>query len=347
MLTEKQVEEIRGHLERAQNPIFFFDNDADGVCSFLLLRRWLGRGKGVPIKSYPDVIDKYFSKVTEFGADYIFFLDKPVVSKEFFDAAEKAGVNVVWIDHHLIDKKDVPDFVHYYNPLFNKKKGDEPVTDLCYQVTNRKEDLWVLVAGCISDRFVPEDYADFEKEYPDLVISSKDPFDIYYKSLIGKVAKMINFGLKDRTTNVMSMLRFLLEAKSPYEVLEESSDNKTIHTRYKQIDSKYKKLLEKAVSLDVGGKMIFFQYGGDLSISGDVSNELSYMFKDRVIVVVYLKGAKANISMRGKGVREIYEKAIEGIEGARGGGHENAIGGQLNSKDISVFKENLERIIRV
>jgi single-stranded DNA-specific DHH superfamily exonuclease len=35
MLTEAQLDSIRGHLERAQNPIFFFDNDADGLCSFL------------------------------------------------------------------------------------------------------------------------------------------------------------------------------------------------------------------------------------------------------------------------------------------------------------------------
>ena len=31
MLTEKQLKEIREHLEKAQNPVFFFDNDADGL----------------------------------------------------------------------------------------------------------------------------------------------------------------------------------------------------------------------------------------------------------------------------------------------------------------------------
>ena len=45
MLTKKQVEDIKEHLEKAQNPIFFFDNDPDGLCSFLLMQRYLGRGK--------------------------------------------------------------------------------------------------------------------------------------------------------------------------------------------------------------------------------------------------------------------------------------------------------------
>ena len=49
MLTNKQIEEIKEHLEKAQNPLFFYDNDADGLCSFLLLRRYLGRGKGVGV----------------------------------------------------------------------------------------------------------------------------------------------------------------------------------------------------------------------------------------------------------------------------------------------------------
>jgi len=345
MLTKKQVSEIREHLQRAQNPIFFFDNDADGVCSFLLLQRYLGRGKGVPIKSFPDVAEEYFKKVVEFKADYIFFLDKPVISKEFFDLAEKAGVNVVWIDHHMIDKEDVPDFVYYYNPLFNESKSDEPVTALCYQIANKTEDLWILVAGCISDRFVPPEYSDFEKKYPDLALSSSDSFDIYYKSQIGKIAKIINFGLKDRTTNVMNMIRFFLAASSPYEVLEESSGNQTMYYRYKQVDSKYKRLLKKSISFVGEGRMIFFPYGGDLSISSDISNELSYLFKDKIVVVLYNKGSKVNISMRGKGVRDIFARAIKDIEGARGGGHENAIGGQINSKDVERFRERLEELI--
>jgi len=52
---EKQVAEVREHLEKAQNPVFFFDNDPDGLCSFLLLQRYIGRGRGVVIKSFPQM----------------------------------------------------------------------------------------------------------------------------------------------------------------------------------------------------------------------------------------------------------------------------------------------------
>ncbi len=350
MLTKKQIKEIKEHLNNAQNPIFFFDNDQDGLCSFLLLRRYLGKGKGVPIKSFPDLTADFFRKVHEFKSDYIFILDKPVVAEDFFAEAEKYNLPVVWIDHHLVNIEKIPAFVNYYNPLFNRTKKEEPVTALCYQITEKKEDLWIAVAGCISDKFVPKFYSEFEKKYPDLIIKTKrkekNAMDIYYKSQIGRVARIIGAGLKDRTTNVMKMIRFLIKVKSPYEVLEENSRNRSLHRRFKQIESKYRKLFTKAVSIGKSQrKMIFFQYGGDLSISADLSNELSYVFPEKIIVVVYIKGMKANISMRGKTSRKIFLDSIKDIEGARGGGHEDAIGGQMNVDDIEKFRENLKKIL--
>jgi len=346
MLTKKQIKEIKEHLNKAQNPVFFFDNDQDGLCSFLLLQRYLERGKGVAIKSFPGLNKDYFRKVDEFKADYIFILDKAVVLEEFFKEAEKINIPVVWIDHHIIDKETIPYFVNYYNPLLNKPKSEEPVAALCYQITNKKNDLWIAVVGCIFDQFVPKFYSEFEKKYPDLSIKSKKPLDIYYKSQIGKIARIFGFGLKDRTTNVINMIRFLMKVKTPYEVLQENSKNYTMHYRFKQVESKYQKLLEKAISIGKKqGKMLFFQYGGDLSISGDLANELSYFFPDKLIVVVYIKGVKANISIRGKKSRDILLEAIKDLKEVSGGGHETAVGGQIQIEDLEKFRENLERIV--
>ena len=37
MLTKKEINEIRENIENSKNPLFFYDDDPDGVCSFLLL----------------------------------------------------------------------------------------------------------------------------------------------------------------------------------------------------------------------------------------------------------------------------------------------------------------------
>ncbi len=344
MLTDKQVLEIKKHLERAQNPIFFFDNDQDGLCSFLLLQRYLGRGKGVPIKSFPGMTAEYFRRVRELQADYIFILDKPMVFDDFFEEARKVNTPIVWIDHHLTTQK-IPDYVNYYNPLSNKNKSEEPVTALCYQVTRKKEDLWIAVVGCISDRFVPSFYREFEKQYPELTINSQEATAIYYKSLIGKIAKMFSFGLKDRTTNVINMIRFLTKVKSPEDVLNESSKNYTMHKRFNDIESKYHRLLKKAIGLEKNkDKILFFQYGGDLSISSDLANELSYLFPEKLVVVAYIRGSRANISIRGEKSRDIFLEAIKGLEDATGGGHEEAVGGRMKIEDIEKFRTNIEKI---
>lgn len=344
MLTSKQIKEIREHLEKAQNPLFLFDNDSDGLCSFLLLQRYIKRGKGVPIKSFPELIKDYFRKIIELNSDYIFILDKPRVSKEFWEEVKKINIPVVWIDHHEMDKNLIPDFINYYNPLSNKIKTNEPVTALCYQITNLKEDLWIAIVGCISDKFVPDFYSEFKKMYPDLSIDSENAFDIFYKSQIGKVVKLFNFALKDRISNVIIMIKFLMKVKTPYEVLEDTNKNHLMHNRFNQIDAKYQKLLKKAESF---GKSIFdilfFQYSGETSMSSDLANELSYLFPKKVIVVIYISGAKANVSVRGKKIRKRVLNSIKNLEGASGGGHEDAVGARIRIEDLEKFKENIKR----
>jgi len=345
MLTNKQIVEIREHLEKSQKPLFFFDNDCDGLSSFLLLQRFIGRGKGVPIKGSPENMEDYLRKVSEFNADSIFLLDKPVIPKKFLEDVDKLNVKIIWIDHHENDLKDVPDFVNYYNPLLNKPKNNEPTTYLCYQVSQKKEDMWIATLGSISDGFIPEFYPEFRKEYPDLSIDADNAFDIFYKSAVGKILKLFSFGLKDRTTNVMNMLRFLIKVRSPYEILEEKKDNYTMHKRFKEINQKYEKLIEKTKKIDTESRLLFFKYAGDMSMSSDLANELSYQNPEKFILVAYAKGDKANISGRGNNIRKYVLKAIESLEGARGGGHENAVGAQVRINDLDEFKDRVESLI--
>jgi len=342
MLTKDQISQIKEQLEKAQNPIFFFDNDPDGLCSFLLLQRWLGRGRGVAIKSFPDLNEAYFRKIQELRADYVVILDKPLVSDDFFNRIREVNLPVMWIDHHDMGIK-VPDFVAYYNPVLTSKTN-EPVTALVYQISQKKEDLWVAVVGCISDGYIPDFYEEFKEKWPELGVKTENPFEVLYKSRIGEVARIFSGGLKDTTTNVVNMLRFLVRAQSPYDVLEENSKNYSMHKRFKQIDTKYQRLLEKGKSLAAkSGKLVFFRYSGDLSVSGELANELMFTFHEKIICVAFVKGSRVNLSLRGKNIKEKFLKAIEGIESATGGGHKDAVGGQMNASDLDEFNERLER----
>lgn len=339
MLSKKQVEEIKEHLEKAQNPVFFFDNDVDGLCSFLLLRRYIERGRGVAIKSFPDLSVDYFRKVRELNADYIFILDKHAVSKEFFKEVEQVNIPVVWIDHHDVEVGDLPNFVSYFNP------SREPVTAFCYQITQREEDLWIAIVGCISDRYLPSYYTNFQKSYPELTIDSDNAFEIVFNSEIGKIERMLNYGLKDSITNVVNMLKFLFKAKTPYDVLEENNKNKRIHERFREIDVKSKLLMKKAMAIAEGkSNVLIFEYGGEMAISANLSNALMHRFPEKVIVVIYNKGATATISVRGENVRDKVQKIIEKFDNATCGGHEDAVGAKIILKDLDEFKEKVKKV---
>lgn len=349
MLTEKQVEEIKKHLENAQNPLFFFDNDNDGLTSFLLLRRFIDRGKGIVIKSYPELNHSYYKRVKELKPDYIFILDKPVVDKEFFLKVKQDNIPIVWIDHHQIKKTNVREFkklgVNYYNPYI-ENKTNEPVSYICYKITNKKDDMWLAVIGCISDALIPDFYSEFREKYPELAKKSPiSAFDLLYNSEIGRLARILDFSLKDTTTNVVSMMKFMSQIKTPYDILEENSKTKHILEKYNEINAKYKELLEKS-QYNLGDKLIFFHYSGSHSLSSNIANELIFKFPEKIIVVIYTRDNMANISLRGKNIRKITVSAIKNIPGATGGGHKNATGAKMPQEFLPKFKENIERLIR-
>jgi len=341
MLNENQIKEIREHLEKAQNPLFFFDNDNDGLCSFLILRRFIDRGKGVAIKSFPDLNISYYRKIKELNPDYIFVLDKPLVSEEFLNKVKEDNIPLIWIDHHLVDVKNTE---NYYNPSIGKNEG-EPVSYLCYKIANKKEDIWIAMIGCISDSYLPDFYNEFEKKYPEL--SKKNPksaFDLLYGSELGRISRILDFSLKDKTTNVVNMMRFMTQIKNPLDIIQENHKTKQILKRYEQINSKYVKLIERARK-STSDNLIYFQYGGEFSLSSNLANQLIYEFPNKIVIVAYIKGDFANISLRGENVLRLTLESIKGIEDATGGGHKNATGAKMNVNSLSLFKERIENLI--
>lgn len=342
MLKQIQLQEIRDWLEASQNPLFFFDNDVDGLCSFLILRKAIGRGRGVAIKSFPDLKEQYVRKVEELNPDAVFILDKAELSKEFADAVEQKGIPIIWIDHHETKTaKEIIKKTAYYNSF----PSSEPTTYIAQKIFNRQEDMWLAMVGCIGDVYMPDFAEDFAKQYPELFNSNISAFDALHSTEIGKFAKMLNFGLMDSITNVVNLIKYLFKATNAYDLLEENRYTKQFHTRYSQLNEFYNKQLEKAEEVfDDKSSVLFFTYSGSVSMSSEIANKLFYNHKDKLIVVAFKRPEKANISIRGKDALIITEKAIENIEGATGGGHKEATGAMVPTGGLKQFKKNIEQL---
>ncbi len=212
---------------------------------------------------------------------------------EFVAKINEFGLPLIWIDHHDVPRGEFEkEFSNFfiYNPTRKKGKerSEEPVTYLTYNITNRKEDMWLAMIGCIADHYLPDFSDDFLSNYPEFWGKVKAPFDAYYNTEIGKIARALNFGLKDSVTNVIKLQNFLISTRSPSEVFLECPANSTFRKKYLEVKSKYEDLIMKARE-NVEHNLIFFEYGGELSISSDISNELSYRFPKKYIAVAYKK----------------------------------------------------------
>jgi len=143
----------------------------------------------------------------------------------------------------------------------------------------------------------------------------------------------------------VQLQKYLIDCKSPGDVLAEVVDNNRFRERYMEIQRKYNALVESAKE-SISGNILFFEYSGDLSISSEIANELSYFYDKKYIVVAFNKQGICNLSIRGKGVRQVLEKVLKELGEGRGGGHEDAVGARIKADNLGKFKELFEKHIK-
>ena len=152
---------------------------------------------------------------------------------------------------------------------------------------------------------------------------------------------ILNLAMKDTTTNVVSLYKYMMNAQGPKDLLEENSRTEVFLKRYDFLNKTVKKTVEKAEKeIDKKNNFLFFTYGGEMSLSQDISNELTYKYPHLKIVIGFIKGGHVKFSLRGEKIRTLMVNAIKNIEGATGGGHEFSCGAQMSSEYVQTFKEN-------
>jgi oligoribonuclease NrnB/cAMP/cGMP phosphodiesterase (DHH superfamily) len=352
MITKSELKELRDELLSSKKPILFFDDDNDGLCSFLLYYRFLkdhtDEIKGIILKTSPELDGEIFvRKVDEFNPDKIFVLDKAMISQGFLDSVHR---KVIWLDHHpLVDRKHVT----YYNPLKHKSKkfleDNRPTSYWAYKTIekDRPQDMWIAAVGVVSDWHIPDFLKKFLQKYPDMLpegFKFTNPGDILYGGTrLGELCRIIYFNLKFASNDAMVSAKILSRIDDPYEILDQTTpQGKYIYKQYKKFNSIYQRI-KSDLKLD-DTRLVLFEYSDQYSITSELSNELIYAYPDKLVVIARKKNDSMICSFRGANlnVRGILEKALVGINGS-GGGHEHACGGNIPVEDWPRFLENLRR----
>lgn len=339
ILHPEAINELRMALEQSHRPLFYYDDDADGLSSFLLLYRFVREGKGVIVKTTSTLTKDWARKAEEYGPDAVFVLDVPVVEQEFVDAVR---VPVYWVDHHQpVELRGV----HYYNPRQQDVHAYIPTTRMAYEVV--QQDMWIAAVGCVADWY-PLDFVDaLVAAYPGLFDTRfREPDSALFESKVGKLARMFSFVLKGQTSDALQSVKVLTRISSPYEILSGSTPaGKFILKRFEHINKNYEELLELALAQRTRGKFFVFKYDERLwSFTSELSNELAHRYPKKVIFVCREKGGeyKCSLRTRGKPILPVLQKALEGLRG-HGGGHENACGVVIATEDFDVFMKRLKK----
>jgi single-stranded DNA-specific DHH superfamily exonuclease len=342
-LSKKQYSEIKDELDNCQNPLFFFDDDQDGLCAFLLLYRYKKEGHGIVVKTSPKIENLVLNKISEYNPDKVFILD---IAAGHHDFLEKIKIPVIWVDHHGQEKIEN---AKYYNPRLSKAEDNQPTSFLCYNVV--KQDLWLGSLGAVADWFIPNYLKKFQKEYPELIEKlSKHPGDIIFNSKLGKLIRIFSFILKGKHHEVMKSVKILTRIKTPYEILNQGTpEGKYIYKKFEEGNKKYEPLLREMISTaeKTKEKLVVFIYPDDrTSFTSDLSNEAIYNYPNKVIIIAREKNGQMKCSLRSANINIIplLDKSLAGLEGY-GGGHENACGANIKKEDFEEFLRRFGELV--
>ena len=347
-LTAAEYKTIRDELQASERPFFLFHDDPDGMVSFLLLKRFIDKGRGMMVKAQPNVDERFLAAVKVAEPDTIFVVDVAIMQQSFVDTVKKEfGVkNIVWIDHHQPAKLHG---VKYFNPMNHAPPKNPPASYLCYKTVEetRKEDFWLAMVGIISDWHMPEFADEFMKEYPHLLPKKMTAEEALFTTPIGKLGRIFSFMLKGPTSEAHACIRALEKVADPMDILEKrTKEGKFIYHQFKGINSDYEKLLEaakKSADKSTDKKFLIFTYKGQQSFSGDLANELLFLYPDKILVIGRERSERYMLSFRARNVPVLpaLQKALVGIDGY-GGGHANASGGSVAKKDFEKFIEQFK-----
>ncbi len=342
MLLKKELKEIRKIIENSNDPLYLFDDDGDGLCSYLVLKKHFKKGRGKPIKKPGPLDNFYLDYIDEGKPDLIIILDKPLVKQSFID---EVPCPVIYIDHHpLQNLKNLG----YFNPLKHKKKVYIPTSEIVYSVTN--DSLWIATVGSLFDYKIPYFIKEFKKQYKDLLTKiPKNPGYIKFETRLGELIKVFAYNIKGKKSEVKKSVQAFEKVESPYEILNKTTEHgKFLQERYERFEKQYQQIIKEAKKTAGKSNILVFEHPQSvISFTSELSTELSYWYPNKTIIIIKEKdnGYKMSIRHQKVNVREIFEKSIEGIKG-HGGGHERALGAFIERDDFERFLENFRNNLK-
>ena len=348
----EQLALFRERVLAAKRVIIFYDDDGDGLSSYLLCYRARGGDNGSTIgvrvhASASVPTDFALRKIEENGGDLVVILDKPYVEQSLL---ESCPLPILWLDHHEPQTKAVASAKDtlYLNPRIESDADNRCTTYWVWHALGKPEDLWIAAIGSISD-WQMTDIADaFRAKHPELLGDAQEAPQALFDQPFGTLAALMQFNLKGESGEVRAAIKVLGRIESLEELTGRvTSRSKLLWKRYEAMHREYDKLLSAAKRSVTDDPVLFHVFRDvEISFTGELSNRLLHDHPDKIIFLARDESGDVKLSVRSVHVpvAPAVKQALA-TSGARGnaGGHANACGGKITSEDFPKFYEEFRR----
>lgn len=308
------------NLKKEDKAKLFSHVDADGICSLAILIRFLKK-RGIAGKDeMPNYQLTDVPPITLEPAKVNIFSD--LNSDTIYDYINE---NSLTVDHHIFDKRPKGAF---YNPREEAKGLYIPAAYLLFDVCSELEDMedvkWIAAVGVIGDKGelnskVCRDFVDIFDNFGEL---QKVADFIYSAYLVeGSIGN-------DR------MVKALLEAKSPEDILEDP------YFKY-CFDEVQREVAASSKKVEKDGIVRFVEVKSRFNIKSIVAAQALEKEKNIIVVTYTDSDGFCKMSLRTDtsiNIGTIARKAAEKAGGS-GGGHEKAAGARVLKTKFNIFKE--------
>lgn len=340
---DKEVKIIKKTLKEIKNPYIFFDNDADGFCSFYQITKLFDSFSFTMVKDRPLIDERFYNVLDESEFDSIIILDIANISEGFLK--KYSNYKIIWIDHHPNN-----DFSNYKNLLVlnsSNEKKKYPTSMLVYKIV--KKDKLPMIIGCVSDWYVDRVILNTIKKerLQDISNNEKDIGNLLFHTKLGEKILILNFSLKANVNSFKRNILRLLEI----DLRDLDNEKNPFYKKAKRIYTKYESILNYKPLINTSD-FYYMKYYDDVFVSTEVSNSLLVRYPEKKVVIVAKDRIdKITMSLRSNGhinLTELTEYIFSQMDGF-GGGHQNAAGCSIRKEDedyfLEIIKNNVKNLI--
>jgi len=330
--------------------IIVFNNDADGLCSCVLIEKYL-KGMGckdsLKISQPMPPEDNLIRKIQTTVPTKIIFLDMAIDQDQVLMKKIGGLCDILIIDHHQITKNMNGRNIVHLNPRLDKQDIYQSTTYLAYKLIEILMDpaqwLWIASVGMIAD-YNLDDSQDvvglIRKKYG---ITSSN----LYESHFGRLADMISSAKATKKLSMEELADLFMNIEDPFNLDGVKNSDKLIEA-YKDVENELVRIKSEFESrAEKKGDIVYYNFNSKYNLRSPVSTILSERYRNKIVVVYEKVGSWIDVSVRNQtkryNVGMLLKKSAEGL-GASAGGHEAAAGAKVPEKNWKAFRENLEEL---